>query len=157
TLQRLTTIGGRRAAARETLDLNDWLRDLPPRLRAALGNGALLVTARCAETCPVRLDIALLDELVLGLAARAREVAPRGQVTVESWRRSGEVGLDVSDEGPTQTEGQLAAMFQPYGLITDDGLRLAACQGLARTLGGRLEVKNRAGGGVTFTLVVPAL
>ncbi len=76
-------------------------------------------------------------------------------------RDSGEVAFDVTDTGPGLPAELLPRLFQAFDRLgaesTDvegTGLGLALADGLARAMGGRIEVLTAPGAGSTFTLVL---
>jgi len=67
-----------------------------------------------------------------------------------------EVELQIEDDGPGLPEEALRSVFNPFFLRKDDpqeyGINLMACYFIVFHHGGRIEVKNREGGGTVFTL-----
>jgi two-component system C4-dicarboxylate transport sensor histidine kinase DctB len=70
------------------------------------------------------------------------------------------VRLSVSDNGGGIPEAVLPRIFEPFFTTREvgkgTGLGLAVCKGIADQHGGQIEVDNRPGEGVTFTIVLPA-
>jgi CheY-like chemotaxis protein/anti-sigma regulatory factor (Ser/Thr protein kinase) len=85
-----------------------------------------------------------------------------GSVQVECRARDvGEVAFEVTDTGPGISTELLPRLFLPFDRLgaegTDvegTGLGLALADGLARAMGGRIEVLTTPGAGSTFTLVL---
>ncbi|MCU7371893.1 ATP-binding protein [Paucibacter sp. O1-1] len=74
------------------------------------------------------------------------------------------IEITVADRGPGIPEDQLAAVLQPFHRLEGSrnrgsggtGLGLAIAEQLALSLGGRLSLANRDGGGLCATLSLPA-
>ncbi len=87
---------------------------------------------------------------------------PGGSVQVQCRARdSGEVAFDVTDTGPGLPAELVPRLFVPFDRLGAEatgvegtGLGLALADGLARAMGGRIEVITAPGAGSTFTLVL---
>jgi two-component system, probable response regulator PhcQ len=70
-----------------------------------------------------------------------------------------EVEIEVRNDGPGWPEEALRSVFDPFSLQIGDhqefGINLMACYFIVYHHGGRIEVQNRKGQGVTFTLTFP--
>jgi len=70
-----------------------------------------------------------------------------------------EVEIEVRNDGPGWPEEPLRSAFDPFSLQIgghqEFGLNLMACYFIVYHHGGRIEVQNRRGQGVTFTLIFP--
>jgi len=70
-----------------------------------------------------------------------------------------EVRISVCDAGPGVPEEALTALGTPFHRLRHDGrglgLGLAFARQVAEGLGGRLELRNRAGGGLEAAMVLP--
>lgn len=101
----------------------------------------------------VRADAGMLHQLLFNLLRNAleSEVRPGSPVRVTVAESEGGVLVEVADEGGGLPPEVAAAPFTPY-LTTKTGgtgLGLLICQELAERMGGRLELANREGQGVT--------
>jgi heavy metal sensor kinase len=87
-----------------------------------------------------------------------------GVIKVASWRREGEVGISVTDDGPGIPVPDRERLFDRFyradnarGRATDgSGLGLAICREVAAAHGGRIWVDAAPGGGSVFSLALPA-
>jgi signal transduction histidine kinase len=85
------------------------------------------------------------------------EVPVGGRVSLLVEERGAEVAISVSDEGGGLPPEVAAAPFTPY-LTTKEGgtgLGLLICREMASRMGGRLEVENHQGAGVTARVFLP--
>ena len=83
---------------------------------------------------------------------------------VIAWRRDGEAGLTVTDDGPGIPAAALEHVFDRF-FRTDDargrtvggsGLGLAICREVARAHHGRVWVESTEGEGSAFSIALPA-
>lgn len=137
---------------------------------ASLSNLAVdanLVDVAVPETLPlVDLDGALLERALANVVANALAVQPAGvPVRIEAATvGSGEVAevhLRVVDTGPGIPEQDRTHVFEPFQRLGDRssqagvGLGLAIAHGFTRAIGGRLELDDTPGGGLTATFRLP--
>jgi signal transduction histidine kinase len=98
-------------------------------------------------------DEASLYQLLFNLVRNAleSEIPAGGRVSLYVDKSGSDIEIAVSDEGGGLPAEVAAAPFTPY-LTTKEGgsgLGLLICQELASRMGGRLELENREGKGVT--------
>lgn len=117
-----------------------------------------------AAAVDVVADPALAERSLANVVSNAlRYGAAHGVVRVGAERVGDEVHVRVVDRGPgipTAQRQQVVAPFQRFGdTNTSDGvgLGLAIAQGFLDAMGGRLELDDTPGGGLTATLVLPAV
>lgn len=82
-----------------------------------------------------------------------------------SWRRAAGppcVRIDVQDHGRGLDPARMGELFEPFSrlgaertCVGGSGLGLHISKGLARAMGGDIDVTSRPGQGSTFTLVLP--
>ncbi len=100
----------------------------------------------------VRLDAALLRELVVTLLTWAADRMPEGgAVTLATHRRDGEVELRVVDTGKPYAADELAALFDPLRSATfspQKSLLLAVARSQVQRWGGQLSFESHPEGGV---------
>ena len=103
----------------------------------------------------------LLRRAIRNLVDNAIVYGGGGTVTVED--RGDGIEIRVEDEGPGIPAGQLEAVLDPFRRLETSrnresggaGLGLAIAAAVAQAHGGRLELSNRAGGGLRASLALP--
>ena len=117
------------------------------------------------EPCLVQADRQRLELVVTNLVENAiKFTQPMGSVHVQSWRRAGEAGVSVTDEGPGIPPEDRAHLFDRYYQTGPgrarahggSGLGLAISRDVVHAHGGRLWVEAAAGGGSTFSIALPS-
>src|SRR5437773_1803079 len=109
-----------------------------------------------------------IKQVILNLVLNAAEAMPQGgviTVATESHRdaasgfiRTDAVQVQVSDTGPGIPEEHLPHIFEPFFSTKGEkgtGLGLWVSLGIAQSHGGRLQVRNRTGGGTIFSMTLP--
>lgn len=83
------------------------------------------------------------------------------EVTIVS--EDGQVRVEIRDRGPGLEPSQVETLFKPFTQLADDrrqrgslGLGLFIARGLAESVGGSLEYRDRDGGGAVFALTLPS-
>jgi two-component system, OmpR family, sensor kinase len=123
----------------------------------AVSAGPESVRGLVAQAVPGTIDTAL-DNLI----DNALGLSPEGAtIQIRAKRRGGELAVDVIDQGPGMTEGQLARAFDRFWRAPDNkarrgsGLGLAIVADLMAANGGRAELIPSPEGGITARLTVP--
>lgn len=158
-LQAARAQDGKTIAARELVDLEQWLKRSWERWAAILGEGARL--ERKGDALPLaRLDIRSLDIIVDNLIANARKYsAGAPQVTLRTSALAREWRLDVSDCGqgfdPRLSKRLFKRFFRSPSAPTAEGIGLGLY--IARTLGTSMKLRLTAdsagpGRGATFSV-----
>ena len=124
----------------------------------AARKGALLDTPKAGDWV-TRADEASLYQLLFNLVRNALEskIPEGGRVSLRVIERGADLEITIVDEGGGLPPEVAAAPFTPY-LTTKEGgsgLGLLICQELASRMGGRLELENREGKGVTARVFLP--
>ncbi|HEV2010661.1 MAG TPA: ATP-binding protein [Candidatus Limnocylindria bacterium] len=109
-----------------------------------------------------------IKQVILNLVLNAAEAMPNGgiiTVSTESHRDAGSgfirtdaVRVQVADTGPGIAEEYLPHIFEPFFSTKGGkgtGLGLWVSLGIAQSHGGRLQVRNRPGGGTVFSMTLP--
>jgi signal transduction histidine kinase len=120
--------------------------DLPPRLRAAMG------------------DRREVQRILTNLLGNALKFTPEaGHVELVGWFEGSCAVLAVRDDGPGITEEDRQRIFERFyrvdahASVSGTGLGLAIAQDLARAMGGDLAVTSVSDSGSSFILVLPGL
>jgi two-component system sensor histidine kinase KdpD len=165
-------LAARAAAVRTTPD-TDLARTSP----AAVVQGALHRSRDLLRDRPVRLDLppslplvrmdaSQMERVLANLIQNALKFSPTGSVIAVSARTTGdgELQFSVEDQGPGIPAADRARIFEPFfrgrlpqqAHVPGHGLGLAICQSIVLAHGGRMEVRNRRGGGARFSVLLPA-
>lgn len=144
------------------LELNSALEERLELLRALLGAGVELSWRPSDDELPIRFDPRDLDQILLNLAANARDaMSGRGRLVLTARRQplgdgaSGHVArLSVSDTGPGFDDEILDDIFDAYFTTKPGGtgLGLSTVRRLVSQAGGRVLVESPPGQGATFHL-----
>jgi two-component system cell cycle sensor histidine kinase/response regulator CckA len=157
------------------LDLNAAVRGIAPLLRRLLGNGIAVELALEEPGRKVLADPVQFDQVLLNLAANAREAMPEGgTLRIATGHRvvlrpEGEGAaalppgryavLEVSDTGTGIPAEALPRLFEPFFTTRPErggtGLGLATVQGIVAQSGGHIAVETRPGKGTTFRIHLP--
>jgi PAS domain S-box-containing protein len=126
------------------------------------------------ELPAARLDRGQMEQVLMNLAANARDAMPGGgTVTVEttsldldepyttkrvSLERGAWVLLALSDDGDGMTPELLERVFEPFFTTKEEGtgLGLATVFGIVRQHQGHVSVSSEPGSGTTFEIYLPA-
>jgi signal transduction histidine kinase len=173
--RQLVAFSRRQMLQPRSLDLNAVVLGMEASLRGILGEGVELVTRLESGLSAVRADPGQLEQVLLQLAANARDAMPGGgRVTVESGGvvlteadssahpgvpAGPYVRLRVSDTGHGMPEAVQARVFEPFFTTRvpgkNVGMGLASVWGIVRQSGGYIEVASAPGQGATFTVYLP--
>jgi two-component system, cell cycle sensor histidine kinase and response regulator CckA len=166
----LLSLSGYRWCEPRMLDLRTLVSSMD--LGTFFRGDVVFCTDFASVACPVRVDPAHLEEVVLGLVLNARDaVDSRGTVRVGidhlPWIKvdggpvEGWVQLEVSDSGEGMDEETLQRIFQPYfsthSFSEDRGLGLSVACGIVRQGGGTIKVFSAPGRGTTVRVWLPAV
>ena len=135
------------------------------RLRPLLA--AREVTVDVPDTLPpVRLDDVYMDQVLTNLLENAARYTPAdAPIRISgSQRRPGTVTLTVEDGGPGVPPEAMSRLFDKFyrvarvgeGARRGTGIGLTVVRGLAEAMGGRVDVRRSALGGLAFDLDLPA-
>ncbi len=176
-LTRQLLVFSRRSAPHvDVIDLNALLLEMRGMLGRLLGAAIEISLQLDTSSGLVRADPAELQQIVLNLAANARDAMPRGGrlemrttagVTCpgagEASSNDGHrecVLLEVSDSGVGMTEETRSRIFEPFFTTKPvgqgTGLGLATVYAIVTKLGGELQVASEPDMGTIFRLWLPA-
>jgi two-component system sensor histidine kinase KdpD len=141
------------------------LEEIVARSLDDLGPAAKTVMIDIPDDLPeVGVDPAILERVIVNLAANALRYSPRGKPPLLTASTLGDrVELRVVDRGPGIPEADRDRMFVPFQRLGDTdnttgvGLGLALSRGLTEAMGGTLEPEDTPGGGLTMSLSLPAV
>ncbi|MGH9580747.1 MAG: PAS domain-containing sensor histidine kinase, partial [Terriglobales bacterium] len=157
------------------LNLNALIAGISGMLQRLVGEDVELQTRCAADLGAVRADPAQMEQVILTLAANARDAMPGGgRLLLETANRtlrltaegSGEksppgawVLLLVKDAGVGMDAATRAAAFDPFFTTKErgkgSGLGLASVRALVQQAGGHIEMESEAGKGTTVSVYLP--
>lgn len=174
--QQLLIISGRHTMHILPVDLHALIQNLEPAIRHVLGVERLLETRLSANPAVAWTDPTLFEQVLLGLAANAREAMPRdGSLTIATelcplaeadrgLHPAGGTGafvcITVRDTGCGMAPETLARATAPFCLMNragkSAGFGLAAIRGVVMASQGRLTIESQPQAGTTLRLYLPA-
>ncbi|HEY8232756.1 MAG TPA: ATP-binding protein, partial [Vicinamibacteria bacterium] len=169
----LLAFSRRQLIAPRVLDLRALVAGAGSMLSRMIGEDIALDTRLDDEPCLVEVDPGQLEQVLLNLAANARDAMPDGgtltiavsrakQAPASAGRpapRGPVVLLTVSDTGHGMSDEIRARIFEPFFTTksagSGTGLGLAMAYGAVEQNGGFIEVVSTPGQGASFRIVLP--
>ncbi|RKY21109.1 MAG: sensor histidine kinase [Planctomycetota bacterium] len=158
---------GRTAPRATQQSVGELLESLRPDLeRRALAAGMqLCIETNDATETAVSCDPTLVGQVLFNLVDNAAKYAADAsdrRVHLRAQVSGANLHLTVRDHGPGIPANARRAVFRPFERRGPDavpgvGLGLALCRGLARRLGGDLDLDDTGGQGASFRLVLPLM
>ncbi len=174
-VQRILAFSRRQEPDFKPLDLNETLRRARTILERTLPK-MIRIDLNLSDPLPmVQADATQMEQVVLNLAANARDAMPEGgRLLIESQRvmldhdycrrhlevRPGAyVLLGVSDTGMGMDQATLEHIFEPFfttkGVGAGTGLGLSSSFGIIKSHGGHIHCYSEPGAGSTFWIYLP--
>ncbi|HWE51482.1 MAG TPA: PAS domain-containing protein [Bryobacteraceae bacterium] len=154
----------------KVLDLGDLLRNLGQLLRRMIGEHVDLTLHLASQKCLVRADAHQIEQVMMNLAANARDAMPLGgnldidcHLLAEPRERPGMsplgVVIEVRDNGIGMDEATRGQLFEPFFSSKEKGkgtgLGLSTAYGVVTQAEGEIEVESAQGEGTTFRIYFP--
>jgi PAS domain S-box-containing protein len=172
--RQLLSFARRQATAPRVIDVNEFLEEATPLLRRVIGERIALALQYSAGQPRIRFDPTQLEQVLVNLAANARDAMPcGGRLTISTSletvpaeaepmdeRAPGEyLCLAVADTGAGMSNEVRERIFEPFFSTKHGtggtGLGLAVAYGAVRQHGGIIEVDSAEHDGTTFRILVP--
>ncbi len=162
--RQLLLFSRRQPAEPVVLDMGSVVEGLAPMLRRLLGEHIELDVVAVPPVGAVLADASQLEQVVLNLAANARDAMPDGGRLVLRTETAREddsewVRLTVSDTGVGMDESTAEHVFVPFFTTKapgrGTGLGLSTVYGIVTQAGGRIRVASALAQGTTFVLDLP--
>jgi PAS domain S-box-containing protein len=159
------------------LDLNAVVRDAERMLRRLIGEDIVFDIQPVADSAWVMADEAQIHQVIVNLAANARDAMPGGgtlriatsNVDVDEELAAASPGVapgsfvltTFTDSGTGMADDVLQNIFEPFFTTKAQGkgtgLGLATVYGIVRQSGGWIEVNSRVGSGSSFRIFLPRI
>lgn len=162
-VRHLLAFGREAPDAPRRVELRAALADLAPLLRHVVGRRVRVDFDAGPHDLPVRIDPTRLDQVIVNLAANARDAMAEGGVLTircrDGQRAPGAWALiEVCDTGTGIPSHVLPHIFEPFFTTRKEhgtGLGLATVQDVVRQAGGSVGVRSRAGEGTCMAIRLP--
>ena len=175
--QQILAFGRKQVLVPCFLDLNTVVRDMTGMVQRLIGEHIELVTDLNPNLGKVKADPTQMVQVVLNLAANARDAMPGGGRLVVSTAEE-ELDTSVAANGDDVRPGRYAVLsvvdtgcgipasvldhiFEPFFTTKEvgkgTGLGLASVYGIVKQSGGHVEVTSEVGVGTTVRIYLPAV
>jgi PAS domain S-box-containing protein len=164
----------------EVVDLSQILTNFEKMLRRLVGEDIELVTILASEPLPVRVDVGQIEQVIMNLAANARDAMPHGgRLLIQTGVRSaGEIPPDADSTESAEACGPYAVLrvtdtgigidpkarphlFEPFFTTKElgrgTGLGLSIIYGILKNHNGLVRVESEVGRGSTFEVFLPSV
>ena len=171
--RQLLAFGRKQVLDPRLLDLNEVVAEIDGMLRRIIGEDIRLHAKPAPGLWRVRADRSQLEQVLINLAANARDAMPAGgDLTIATGNHpsdpAGEglhpgpwVQLTVRDTGVGIDPGIRERIFEPFfttkAVGKGTGLGLASVYGIIRQSGGHVRVESEVGEGTSFHVYLPAV
>ncbi|HZB93928.1 MAG TPA: PAS domain-containing protein [Stellaceae bacterium] len=172
--QQLLAFARRQRLEAKPVDLNHLVLGMRDMLLSTIGATIRIETALARGLWPAMVDVNQTELMLLNLAINARDAMPAGgTLTIGSamlsfgpdQRRPAELApgdylvLSVADTGTGMCEEVRERAFEPFFTTKEvgmgSGLGLSQVYGIARQLGGGVEIDSQPGAGCTVRVYLP--
>lgn len=170
--QQLLKFSRKEPLLKVNLDVSEVIREIEELIRRLGGSSIIWQFRLDSSVAEVRADRGQLKQVVMNLAANARDAMPHGgRVTIETanidvpqtggsaniWRAF--VALSVTDTGAGMSTETAEQLFDPFFTTKQTGngtgLGLSIVHSIVSDLGGTIHVDSEPGKGATFTVYLP--
>jgi len=161
--RQLLTFSRKQLIRPKPLDLNVLVGEMHRILERLVGEDIEVTIAAAPELGLVKADHDQVNQILLNLAANARDAMPNGGKLTIATANSGprEVLLEVSDTGIGMDESVRPLIFEPFFTTKErgrgTGLGLATVYGIVQQSDGRIEVQSVPGTGTVFSIYLPRI
>jgi PAS domain S-box-containing protein len=174
--RQLLTLSRKQRMQPKVVDLNQVVKGMASMLQHLLGDKVEFKLNFLPDTLPLKADPGMLEQLLVNLAANARDAMPQGGLfavttaaveidepyaRVKPGARVGSFAcLMVSDSGCGMSPETLNRLFEPFfttkAVGQGVGLGLSTVYGIVKQHRGWTEVTSHPGQGTTFKVFLPA-
>ncbi|MBJ6751104.1 response regulator [Geomonas anaerohicana] len=167
----LLAFSRKQAISPQRCDLGEIVRHVEQFLGRIIGEDIQVKTEILPEPLPVQVDLAQIEQVLVNLAANARDAMPGGGVfTIATGLREGSsyahgaaagkhAVIIVADSGEGMDEATSRRIFEPFFTTKEvgkgTGLGMAIVYGIVQQHKGSISVSSTPGQGTVFTIELP--
>ncbi|TSK09246.1 MAG: response regulator [Geobacter sp.] len=166
----LLAFSRKQAMAPQQTDVGEIVHRVEQFLVRVIGEDIQLKTELLPERLPVFVDLGQIEQVLINLAANARDAMPRGGTfTIATGLQEAGAGpagasgqhavIIVSDTGKGMDEETRNRIFEPFFTTKEvgkgTGLGMAIVYGIIQQHKGSIRVSSTPGHGTTFTIEIP--
>ncbi|QWV95163.1 response regulator [Geomonas oryzisoli] len=167
----LLAFSRKQAMNQQRCDLGEIVHRVEQFLGRVIGEDIQLKTETLPEPLPVQVDLAQMEQVLINLAANARDAMPGGGVfTIATGVRDGEghgygdpagrcAVIIVADSGEGMDDETSRRIFEPFFTTKEvgkgTGLGMAIVYGIVQQHKGNIRVSSKPGEGTVFTIELP--
>lgn len=169
--RQLLAFGRKQVMSLKLLDLATVLEGVSSMVDCMMGAEVQISIQATKDVGLVRADQSQMEQVIMNLAANAREAMPEGgtlTITIDHYVSStdqpelppGEyVRLSISDTGAGMSQEVQSRIFEPFFTTkkTGSGLGLSTVYGIVKQSGGYITVQSEAQRGSTFSVYLPVI
>ena len=164
----LLAFGRKQMLQPRLVNVNRLLTNMEALLGRVMGEHIRLETDLAGELPCVKADPNQLEQVLINLAANARDAMPEGgafriRTMLAGQKADGgpHVCLEISDTGCGMGQDVLEHVFEPFFTTKEvgrgTGLGLSSVYGIVQQNHGTIEVSSTPGRGTTFVILLPAV
>jgi two-component system, OmpR family, sensor histidine kinase KdpD len=151
---------------RQPIRLSDIVAEIQPVIGPLLARKRQELRLSLQEDTEVWVDPRRFGQVLVNLLSNASKFSDAGTtISVRSTSTPDVVRFTVADRGPGLPLGRSARLFEPFHRAAEAeqgghegiGLGLAIVKSIVEAHGGQVHARNRAGGGASFSITLPAL
>ena len=170
-VRQLLAFGRKQPVTPTVLDLNRHISESEDLLRRTLGEDIELLLDLTPDLRPVKLDPTQLQQVILNLAANARDAMPDGgcltfataSLSLNEAQTELPPGpyvcLTITDTGAGMGPDVLQRAFEPFFTTKEvgqgSGLGLSVVEGIISQAGGKISITSQLGIGTSFHILLP--
>lgn len=175
--RRLLAFSRKQIVEMKSIKVDDIIAGMEKMISRLIGEDILFSTDLAARELLVKADTGQLEQVLLNLAANARDAMPDGgsltvgtnvmemddsYILAHGYGKPGFYAvITVTDTGAGMDKETQRKIFEPYfttkGLGLGTGLGLAIAFGIVKQHGGFIQVYSEKGEGTTFKILLPAV
>jgi two-component system sensor kinase FixL len=159
-IRSLRTITRESTSMRQTIDVGPLVREAAA-LAIAAGGEAVKLDLDLADGLKVSADPVQIQQVIVNLVRNAIEAVQgsnQREIAIAAAIAGGEVRIQVDDSGPGIPPELIESLFESFVTSKPDGMGvgLSISRTIVEAHGGRISGANRAGGGASFRVALPA-